>query len=169
MTTSLSWSSKLVAISAMHLICVDPAAAQHPVNAQAETLSHFTERVKAYLDLQKKVDSKLPALKESNDPEKITAHVQALAEGIRAARAGVQPGDIFDGAAEQFRRAIEEDAENRSIRDAHAAMQEVPQRTRPKVNAEYPKKRRWPQSRRSSFNGCRRCRTGSSTGSWGAT
>jgi hypothetical protein len=64
-----SWRSNLLAISAAYLICAEPSAAQQPVTSQAETLSHFTQRVKAYVDLQRKLESKPPLLEESNDPE----------------------------------------------------------------------------------------------------
>ena len=33
---------------------------------------------------------------------------------------------------------LREDAKDRSVRDAFAAMREVPKKTRPKVNADYP-------------------------------
>jgi hypothetical protein len=130
--------SKLVAISAVQLICAVLVAGQQRVNPQAEAIAHFSERVTAYLALQKKVEAKLPSQKETNDPERIKAHVTSLANGIRAARADAKPGDIFNGAAEQFRQIIREDARHRSVRDASAAMQEVPRNIRPRVNADYP-------------------------------
>jgi hypothetical protein len=130
--------SKLVAISAVQLVCSVLVAGQQRVNPQAEAIAHFSERVTAYLALQKKVEAKLPSQKETNDPERIKAHVTSLANGIRAARADAKPGDIFNGAAEQFRQIIREDARHRSVRDASAAMQEVPRNIRPRVNADYP-------------------------------
>ena len=101
-------------------------------------MAHFSERVTAYLALQKKVEGKLTSQKETNDLERINVHVTNLANGIRAARAGARPGDVFNGASEQFRKVIQEDAKDRSVRDAFAAMQEVPKKTRPRVNADYP-------------------------------
>lgn len=130
--------SKLVAISAVQLVCSALLTGQARVNPQAEAMSHFSERVTAYLALQKKVAGTLTAQKETNDMERIKAHITNLANGIRAARTGAKPGDIFDGVSEQFRRSIREDAKNRSVRDAFAAMQEVPKKTTPKVNADYP-------------------------------
>jgi hypothetical protein len=130
--------SKLAAISAVQLMCVALVAGQERVNPQAEVMAQFSQRVASYLELQKKVEGKLPAQKETNDPEQIKAHVTALATGIRAARAGAKAGDLFNGAAEQFRRIIRQDAQSRSVRDAFAAMQEVPKNTPPRVNADYP-------------------------------
>ena len=131
-------TSKLLAISAVQLVCAALVAGQERVNPQAEAMGKFSERVNAYLSLQKKVEGKLTSQKETNDPEKIKAHIAGLASGIRAARADAKPGDIFDGVSEQFRQSIREDARNRSVRDAFAAMQEVPKKTVPKVNADYP-------------------------------
>ena len=101
-------------------------------------MARFSERVNAYLALQKKVEGTLSAQKETNDPERIKAHVTNLANGIRAARANARRGDVFSGAAEQFRKVIREDARNRSVRDAFATMQEVPTKTPARVNADYP-------------------------------
>ena len=131
-------TSKLLAISAVQLVCAALVAGQERVNPQAEAMGKFSERVNAYLSLQKKVEGKLTSQKETNDPEKIKTHIADLASGIRAARADAKPGDIFDGVSEQFRQSIREDARNRSVRDAFAAMQEVPKKTVPKVNADYP-------------------------------
>ncbi len=131
-------TSKLVAISAVQLVCAALVSGQERVNPQAEAMGKFSERVNGYLSLQKKVEGKLPAQKETNDPEKIKTHITDLANGIRAVRADAKPGDIFDGVSEQFRHSIREDAKNRSVRDAFAAMQEVPKNTRSKVNADYP-------------------------------
>ena len=130
--------SKLVAISAVQLVCVTLAAGQERVNPQALAMAQFSERVAAYLGLQKKVEGKLTSQKETNDPERIKVHVANLASGMRAARPNAKPGDVFNGASEQFRQMLREDAKDRSVRDAFAAMREVPKRTRPKVNADYP-------------------------------
>jgi hypothetical protein len=130
--------SKLTAISAAQLILVVSLCAQERVNPQARVMAQFSERVAGYLALQKKVESRLPAQKETNDPERIKVHIATLATGIRAERADAKAGDIFNAAAEQFRLIIQQDASNRSVRDAFAAMQEVPKRTPPRVNADYP-------------------------------
>jgi hypothetical protein len=130
--------SKLAAISAVQLMCVALAAGQERVNPQADVMAHFSERVASYLSLQKKIEGKLPAQKETNNPEQIKAHIAALASGIRAARTEAKAGDIFNGASEQFRHVIRQDAQSRSVRDAFAAMKEVPKNTPPRVNADYP-------------------------------
>jgi len=135
---TFSLKSNFAAISAVQLMCTVLTAGQARVNPQAEAMAHFSERVTAYLSLQKKVEGKLSSQKETNDPERIKTHIANLAQGIRLARADAKAGDVFNGAAEQFRQIIREDAKDRSVRDAFAAMQEVPTRTPPRVNADYP-------------------------------
>jgi len=130
--------SKFVAISAVQLMCAVLTSAQTHVNPDAEAMKQFSERVAAYLTLQKKVESALPPQKKTDDPERIKAHIASLADGIRAARTDAKAGDCFNGASDQFRRIIKEDANERSVRDAFAAMQEVPTRTPPRVNGTYP-------------------------------
>ena len=130
--------SKLTAISAAQLIFAMGLSAQEKVNPQAQVMAKFSERVAGYLALQKQVEGKLPTQKETNDLERIKVHIATLAVGIRTARADAKSGDIFNGAAEQFRQIIKQDARSRSVRDAFAAMQEVPNRTRARVNADYP-------------------------------
>jgi hypothetical protein len=135
---TLRFCSKFVAISAVHLMCSVLISAQERVNPDAEAMAQFSKRVAAYLTLQKKVEATLPSQKETDDPARIKAHVSSLAEGIRSARADAKAGDCFSGASDQFRRIIRQDAQERSVRDAFAAMQEVPTRTPPRVNASYP-------------------------------
>src|SRR3954464_12419106 len=130
--------SKFAAISAVQLILMTTIIAQDRVNPQAEAMAAFSKRVNDYLTLQKKVEGKLPAQKATADPARIKDHIAQLAEGIRTARTGAKAGDVFNGASEQFRQIIRDDAKNRSVRDAFAAMQEVPKKTPPRVNADYP-------------------------------
>jgi hypothetical protein len=138
MSMTLRSCSKLAAISSAQLICVVLASEQTRVNPQAEAMARFSERVTAYLALQKKVEGRLPTQKQTNDTERIKAHIASLAEGMRLARADAKAGDVFNGAADQFRQTIREDAKNRSVRDALATMREVPTKTAPRVNADYP-------------------------------
>ena len=135
---SSSYKSKFAAISAGQLICAGLLFAQERVNPQAAVLARFSERVNAYLSLQKKVESGLPSQKETTNPDQIKARVSALAYGIKSARAGAKPGDVFGSAADQFRQIIAEDSRNRTVRDAFAAMEDVPKRNPTTVNADYP-------------------------------
>jgi hypothetical protein len=72
----------------------------------AAGFKEFSDRVQAYVKLQKTVESGLPALKPTDLPEMITAHQQVLARKIREARPHAKSGDIFTPAArEAFRHA----------------------------------------------------------------
>ena len=132
--------SNLLAISAVQIVFIVGLSAGPRTNEQTETSKEFSDRVKQYLALQKNAESALPSLEETDHPEKIEARKVALAAAIRTARAGAKPGDIFGGAAEQFRGVIKDDSRQRSARDASAAMQEVPKLAPARVNASYPEK-----------------------------
>jgi hypothetical protein len=138
-TMTTSCCSKFAAISAIQLVCgMIVTSAQTPANPQAEAIARFSDRVAAYVALQKKVEGTLPSQKQTADPAQIKTRLESLANAVRTARPNAKAGDCFDGAADQFRRIIQEDASERSVRDAFAAMQEVPTRTPPHVNADYP-------------------------------
>jgi hypothetical protein len=115
-----------------------PGLAQPRVNADAATLKAFNDRVEAYVSLQKKLQEGLPALSPSDRTAAIDAHQKALADRIREARKGARPAEIFGDAAPLFQQIIARDGENRSVRDAFAAMQEVPPQQPAAVNAVYP-------------------------------
>jgi hypothetical protein len=131
-------SSNLSAISVVQIIFIVGLSAGQRENEKPEALKGFSDRVKGYIDLQKKAESGLPSFKETDQPAKIDAHKAALASAIRAARANARPDDIFKGASEQFRAIINQDARERSARDALAALREVPKLIAPRVNATYP-------------------------------
>lgn len=60
-----------------------------------------------YQKLRSDLESKLPALKSTDNPEKILAHEQALAQSVAEARKSAVRGDIFAGAIDaEFRRLI---------------------------------------------------------------
>jgi len=132
--------SKLSAISAIQIIFIVGLSAGQRGNEKPDALKGFPDRVDMYIDLQRKAESGLPPFKETDSPEKMDAHRVTLASAIRAARAHAKPDDILNGASEQFRAIISEDARERSARDSLAAMQEVPKLTAPRVNAAYPAK-----------------------------
>ena len=55
----------------------------------------FRDRIKTYVDLQKKMKKQGPPVKESADPAQINAAQDALAQNIRTARKDARPGEIF--------------------------------------------------------------------------
>jgi len=100
----------------------------------------FLDRVKAYIDLRKKLDDGLPRLKPTDEPQRVETYEQLLAARIKAARSTAKPGDVFGSAGVAIKHAIGEDAKSRTVQDVYAAMQEVPPRDPPAVNATYPAK-----------------------------
>jgi hypothetical protein len=143
--------SKLLASSAPRwLICctiftltiVTPAIAQEraPVNPNAAAIKGFVDRVKEYVALQKKLDDGLPKLTGKDDPSKIETHQAAMSGRMKIARASAKRGDIFGSAEPVLMAVIKEDANLRTLREARAAMEEVPKFDPPAVNTAYPEK-----------------------------
>jgi hypothetical protein len=93
-------------IVATRMLAGQGAAPSTEKAPDAAGFKEFSVRVQAYVKLQKKVESGLPALKPTDLPEMITAHQEALARKIREARPHAKPGDIFTPAScEAFRHA----------------------------------------------------------------
>jgi hypothetical protein len=89
----------------------------------AAGFKEFSDRVSAYVKLQKTIESSLPSLKPTDLPEMITAHQAALARKIREARPRAKSGDIFTSAAcKAFRRASRGALEGRGSATSRAYM-----------------------------------------------
>ena len=84
--------------------------------ADTENAKEFSARVKAYLELQKQVSSKVPPLATTEvDPAKIAVRTQALASGIQKSRANAKQGDLFfPGAAQEFREIIRKELQGKN-------------------------------------------------------
>ncbi|MGE3519505.1 MAG: hypothetical protein AB7J63_11205 [Vicinamibacterales bacterium] len=117
----------------------DPPAHHTAAAAHAATMKDFTARVDTYLGMRKTLERGLPAVKPGAvSTGAVETHETALAGRIREARAAAKAGDLFGDAAPYFRTVIRNDLRTRGVADAHAAMQEVPVQSPPRVNAEYP-------------------------------
>src|SRR5262249_23985364 len=62
------------------------AVANGQVNQDSRILKEFTDRVQAYVKLQKRLEAGLPPLKGKANPVQIAAHQDTLAQAIREAR-----------------------------------------------------------------------------------
>jgi hypothetical protein len=82
--------------------------AQAPrLNEEARDLKTFTDRVQAYVKLQKSLEASLPTLKPTMDAAQIVEHQHALARKIADARRDARQGDIFTPeVTERFRKII---------------------------------------------------------------
>ncbi len=68
----------------------------HPaVNADAALVQDFENRVAAYLQLRRSIESNLPKLKATPSEEKISHHEIQLRHAVREARKNARTGDIF--------------------------------------------------------------------------
>jgi hypothetical protein len=76
----------------------------------AAGFKEFVDRVQAYVNLHKSIESSLPALKPTDRPEKIADHQQALVRKVSGARRHAKRGDIFsEEATKAFRRTVYEE------------------------------------------------------------
>jgi len=89
-------STITVFLTAVLMTVLSPAAtAECHAEGQASLTADFGIRLKPYVQLRDEVKSKLPALKETEDPATLLGRQQALANSIRAARRDARQGDIF--------------------------------------------------------------------------
>ena len=114
------------------------AAVQQRVNPTAEAIAAFQKRVEAYLNLRKDIARKLPEVKETGDPAKISARERALGQAIATARQGTQPGDVFDDLSSFLREIVAEEWQSRSPTDQKAALSELPKSLKLNINEPYP-------------------------------
>jgi hypothetical protein len=121
-------------------IALGTAADEPPrVNATAAALREFAERTQEYVALREKLTAQVPAVSSHATPEEIVAHQDALAAAVRTARQTARQGDIFTApVVPQFRAIIRNDLRSRDVRDAMAALQEVPPTLSLRVNDRWP-------------------------------
>lgn len=72
--------------------------------ADKEVIGRFDERVKQYLKVRDGVKAKAPKLSKDSTPEEIQAAEKAFNDGLRVARAGAKPGDLFTPDVAQYIR-----------------------------------------------------------------
>jgi hypothetical protein len=110
-----------------------------PVNAFAESMVDFKERVDAYMKLREEATKKLPEVKETGDPAKISAREKALGQAIAHARSAAKPGDIFGVEMSAYlKKILAADWKSRSPADRKALFEEIPPGLQLKVNQPYP-------------------------------
>ena len=108
---------------------------QAPVNPLAQAMVDFKKRVDAYLELRRAIASKLPEVKETGDPAKISDREKALGKAIAMARAKAKAGDVFGPEmSRHLQRILAEDWNSRSAADRKALFEEIPPGLQLKVN-----------------------------------
>ncbi len=123
----------------LSMIMIATAGAQPPVNPTAAAMKAFRDRADAYLAVHKKVADELPALKETDDAQKIADREKLLGATIAKARTTARPGEIFGDVAPLVVTIVRGDIGHRSPPDRKALFSEMPARVPPlKVNDIYP-------------------------------
>lgn len=117
-----------------------PAAdGQTSVNAQGAAALAFQKGIAAYLKIHNEAEGKVPNLKSTDDPQKISDREKALADAIMTLRAGAQPGEIFAPEYQPyFIKIVQDDFAQRSARDRKALVNELPAKMKVDVNTVYP-------------------------------
>ena len=114
---------------------------------ETEAMKEFNAKVKAYVELQKRVNSNVPPLARAEaDPAKIPIHTKALANGIQQARVNAKPGDIFSPqVAQEFRQIIRNELQGKkaakeTVKTGNPTEEPATAKIALAVNAPYPEK-----------------------------
>jgi hypothetical protein len=130
---------RILLVLAFTVMSVGAAAQEPPVNPLAQEMVDFRKRVDEYLKLRKEITQKVPEVKETADPAKISAREAALGQAIAAARTAARPGDVFgDEMSRYLRTILAEDWKMRTAADRKALFEEIPPTLKLSVNQPYP-------------------------------
>ena len=110
-----------------------------PINQQGAATLEFKKHIDAYVKIHNEAESKVPALKRTDDPKEISDREKALADMIMTLRAGAKPGDIFAPEYQPyFVQIVKEDFKTRSAADRKALVAELPKNVKVDINTVYP-------------------------------
>jgi hypothetical protein len=111
-----------------------------PVNADAQLLVEFKQRVDAYMKVHNRLEKDTPPLKRTDDPVRIKASQDALSAAIRAERASAVQGEVFTPEiADRLRRLMNpEMIGKKGIETNKSLKEDAPLGVVVKVNAPYP-------------------------------
>jgi hypothetical protein len=115
------------------------AVQSQAVNPKAAALSDFSKRLNAYLQLRADLGKKLEPLATTASASELESRQQALAAGIRNARARAKQGDLIPVAVQdQIRKTVTADFHRREPAAKKAALEEVPVGPLPGINKTFP-------------------------------
>jgi hypothetical protein len=136
----LSAGLALALVQAGMFARLEPAPS--PGHDEVQVLSDFQARVARYAQLHRHLEAAGPAIPISDNWAEITAAVDALAAGIRAARRNARRGDVFSPEIERwFRQALARCLEGVDTEAFLASLEEEEARDFvliPAVNARWP-------------------------------
>ena len=138
--------TRFLLLFALSLVPLTTSAGQAPAPSQpgkanpiGTAVLGFKERVADYVKVHNEAESKVPKLKETNDPAKVHDREAALGEMIKSLRPSAKEGDVF---GTEFRtvleREVRKDFRGRSAADRKALIQELPAHMKIAVNMTYP-------------------------------
>lgn len=105
----------------------------------AAALAEFQKRITAYVKVHNDAEGKVPNLRETDDPQKISDREKALAQMIMTLRPGAVDGEIFAPQYQPyFTKLVRLDFANRSAIDRQALVQELPKHMKIDINTIYP-------------------------------
>ena len=100
-------AAAVMALSCANAVAVERHGQEKRVNPDAKAIADFQEEVEDYLELQRKLAAKLPALPKDATPQQLDTHQRALARLIQSARRSDKVGDVFMPAIRPvFRRLL---------------------------------------------------------------
>lgn len=129
----------ILALMILGLPIAAVVALAQDVDPDSAIVQDFEKRVNAYVHLRSTVESKLPTLKETASPEKISHYQEQLGAAIRENRKAAQPGEIFTPRiAGEFRRLIGLAMQSGGKRIATSLHHAEPVQLHLRVNDSYP-------------------------------
>jgi hypothetical protein len=112
---------------------------QHGNPNSAAATKAFQDRIAAYIALRNKVESTVPQLTETSDPNKIAARERALGEALIKSRPNAKPGDYFvKEYVPVLEQIIKADFAKRTPAERKALIVELPKGMKFSVNQIYP-------------------------------
>lgn len=129
----------LPGVPAPTAVAANTPAGQAAVNAQGFATLEYQKRIQAYLKIHNEAETKVPNLKQTDDPAKISGREAALGQAIQTLRAGAQPGEIFAPEYQPyFIKIVQDDFALRSAADRKAIIWELPKHMKVDINTVYP-------------------------------
>ena len=118
---------------------LDQKSADAPSPVDDPRFKEFFDNVRAYINVHETAAARVPGLKDTSDPKKVSGREKALADEIRVERAGAHQGDVFSAsAAQQIAEIVAWDFNARPLKDQKAILVEVPVKVPPAINTDYP-------------------------------
>jgi hypothetical protein len=131
--------TSLVLAFMLSLTTAFAAVPQQPVNQRAQSMVDFRHRVDDYLKLRGEITKKIPEVKETGDPAKISSREKALGQAIAAARPAAKEGDVFgEEMSVYLKKTLADDWRSRSPADRKALFSELPKGVQLRINQSYP-------------------------------